>query len=270
MELERGRVRTRLRLPSLEVAMKQAMTGKVVIVTGASRGIGEAAALAFAAAGADLALVARKPEPLEAVAVKIRALGVRAITVSAHVGRMENIDPIVTSVLEEFGKIDVLVNNAGANPTMDAAIDVDERAWDAIMNLNLKGLFFLSQRVARVMRGSGGGHIINITSAGGIRPHILPAYSISKGAVIMATKVMAQEWAQYGINVNAVAPGLTQTKFSEALWDNKDRRKYLLGRVPMNRFAQPDEIAGAMLFLASDAASFITGAILPVDGGEII
>ncbi len=251
--------------------MDFSLSGKVAIITGGSRGIGEAVALCYAQAGADVAIVGRHIEDLGIVAEKIRQHGVRALSVRAHIGKMETIQPLVDRVKDELGRIDILVNNAASNPTMAAAIDVDERSWDSIMNLNLKGLYFLSQAVARVMRDQGdGGRIINVTSAGGIRPHILPIYSISKGAVIMATKVMALEWAKYGICVNAVAPGLTQTKFSQALWDDKDILKYLLERVPLDRFAQPDEIAGIMLYLASDAASFVTGTTIPIDGGETI
>jgi NAD(P)-dependent dehydrogenase (short-subunit alcohol dehydrogenase family) len=138
------------------------------------------------------------------------------------------------------------------------------------MNVNLKGLFFLSQAVARIMKEHGGGCIINVTSAGGIRPHILPVYSISKSAVVMATKVMALEWAKYNIRVNAVAPGLVKTRFSEALWNNEETLEYLMRRIPMKRFAEPEEVAGAMLYLASDAARFVTGSVLSVDGGETI
>lgn len=250
--------------------MDFSLSGKAAIVTGGSRGIGEAVALAYARAGADVAVVGRHLDDLEAVAAKIRESGVRALAVVAHIGKMESIGPLVERVKGEFGHIDILVNNAASNPTMDGAIDIDERSFDSIMNLNLKGLFFLSQAVARVMREQGGGCIINVTSAGGIRPHILPVYSISKGAVVMATKVMALEWGKYHIRVNAVAPGLTQTRFSQALWDDEDTLKYLLGRVPLDRFAQPEEIAGAMLYLASDAAGFVTGAVIPVDGGETI
>jgi dehydrogenase/reductase SDR family member 4 len=251
--------------------MDFSLSGKVAIITGGSRGIGEAVALCYAQAGADVAIVGRHIEDLDIVAEKIREHGVRALPVRAHIGKMETIQPLVDRVKDELGRIDILVNNAASNPTMAAAIDVDERSWDSIMNLNLKGLYFLSQAVARVMRDQGdGGRIINVTSAGGIRPHILPIYSISKGALVMATKVMALEWAKYGICVNAVAPGLTQTKFSQALWDDKDILKYLLERVPLDRFAQPDEIAGIMLYLASDAASFVTGTTIPIDGGETI
>ena len=151
--------------------------------------------------------------------------------------KIEEINNLVERVLEEFGKIDILVNNAAANPTMAAAIDIDERAWDSIMNLNLKGLFFLSQAVARVMKEKGGGKMINVSSTAGITPDLLPVYSISKAGVIMATKVMAQQWAQYNIRVNAIAPGLTKTRFSEALWNNPDILKRAMSRNPMARLA---------------------------------
>jgi NAD(P)-dependent dehydrogenase (short-subunit alcohol dehydrogenase family) len=153
---------------------------------------------------------------------------------------------------------------------MAPAIEIEERAWDVTMNVNLKGVFFLSQAVARIMIEQGGGCIINVVSAGGIRPHILPIYSISKSAVIMTTKVMALEWAKYGIRVNAVAPGLVKTRFSEALWSNKETLDHLLSRVPMRRFGELNEIMGTMLYLASDTSSFVTGTVVNVDGGETI
>ncbi|MFA5316604.1 MAG: glucose 1-dehydrogenase [Dehalococcoidales bacterium] len=250
--------------------MDFSLEGKIALVTGASRGIGEATAISFARAGADVAITSRNLDELNKVADKIRDIGRRSLAVTAHIGRMTDINEMVSRVKEEFGRIDILVNNAAANPTMDNAIDVTERAWDTIMNLNLKGLFFLSQAVARVMKQHGGGRIINVASAGGIRPHILPVYSISKAGVIMATKIMALEWAQYGINSNVIAPGLTKTRFSQALWGDEEVLDYLMQRVPLKRFAEPDEIVGAMLFLASDAGNFVNGAVISVDGGETI
>ena len=250
--------------------MDFSLKGKVALITGGSRGIGEATALEFARGGADIAIASRKLPGLEKTADEIRALGRKALAVSAHMGRTEDINNLVTKVREEFGRIDILVNNAGTNPTMAPALEVDERAWDAIMNVNLKGVFFLSQAVAKIMTEQGGGCIINVVSAGGIRPHILPLYSISKAAVVMATKVMALEWAKYGIRVNAIAPGLVKTRFSEALWSDKQILDYLLSRVPMQRFAEPEEIVGTMLYLASDASRFMTGATVSVDGGETI
>ncbi len=246
------------------------LKGKVALITGASRGIGQAAAIALAGAGVDVALASRKAPDLEKVAEEIRKMGQKALVVAAHVGKMEEISNLVSKVKEEFGRIDILVNNAGTNPTMDSALDVQERAWDAIMNLNLKGLFFLSQAVARVMKEKGGGKIINVASIAGISPDILPVYSISKAGVIMATKVMAQQWAQYGIRVNAVAPGLTKTRFSEALWNNPDILKMAMSHTPMARVAEPEEMAGAILYLASEASSYVTGQVLAIDGGATI
>ncbi len=190
------------------------LSGKVALVTGGSRGIGKAIAVGLARFGADVAVTSRKLPDLEEVAKEIQKLGRKSMAVATHVGRTEEINSLIPKVVDAFGRIDILVNNAGTNPTMAQAIDIEERAWDAIMNLNLKGLFFLSQAVARVMREHGGGKIINIASVAGITPDILPVYSISKAGVIMATKVMAQQWAQYNIRVNAIAPGLTKTRFS--------------------------------------------------------
>lgn len=246
------------------------LKGQVALVTGASRGIGKAIAVGLAKAGADVALASRKLPDLEAVAQEIRQLGRKALAVAAHVGRMEEIKSLVDRVKGEFGRIDILVNNAATNPTMDQAIDIEERAWDAIMNLNLKGLFFLSQAVARVMREHGGGRIINIASTAGISPDILPVYSISKAGVIMATKVMAQQWAQYNIRVNCIAPGLTKTRFSEALWGNPDILQGAIMLTPMKRIAEPDEMVGAAIYFASDASSYVTGQVLAIDGGATI
>ena len=246
------------------------ISGKVALVTGGSRGIGKAIAVGLAKFGADVAIVSRKLPDLEEVATEIKELGRRSIAVSAHVGRVEEISSLVPKIKDELGRIDILVNNAGTNPTMDQAIDIEERAWDSIMNLNLKGLFFLSQAVARMMKEQGGGKIINVASVAGITPDILPVYSISKAGVIMATKVMAQQWAQYNIRVNAIAPGLTKTRFSQALWNNPDIVQGVITRTPLRRVAEPDEMVGAAIFLASNASSYVTGHVLVVDGGSVI
>ena len=250
--------------------MDFSLKGKVALVTGASRGIGEATVIGIAQAGADLAIVSRKLPDLEKVAEEAKKLGRKCLPVQAHLGKLEEINQLVKRVLEEFGKIDILVNNAATNPTMAQAIDVDERAWDSIMNLNLKGLFFLSQAVAKVMREKGGGNIINVSSAAGTTPDILPLYSISKAGVNMATKVMAQQWAQYNIRVNAIAPGLTKTRFSEALWKNPDILKMAMFKTPLRRPADPEEMVGAIIYLASDASSYVTGQIIGIDGGITI
>ena len=246
------------------------LSGKVALVTGGSRGIGKAIAVGLAKFGADVAVTSRKLPDLEEVAAEIKGLGRRSMAVATHVGRMDEIKNLVPKVKDELGRIDILVNNAGTNPTMDPAINIEERAWDSIMNLNLKGLFFLSQAVARLMKEQGGGKIINVASVAGITPDILPVYSISKAGVIMATKVMAQQWAQYNIRVNAIAPGLVKTRFSEALWSNPDIAQAVMTRTPLRRVAEPDEMVGAVIFLASDAASYVTGHVLVVDGGSAI
>jgi dehydrogenase/reductase SDR family member 4 len=246
------------------------LSGKVALVTGGSRGIGRALAVGLAKAGADVAVSSRKLPDLEEVAAEIVRLGRRSMAVATHVGRTEEVRNLVTNVKDEFGRIDILVNNAATNPTMDQAMDVEERAWDSIMNLNLKGLFFLSQAVARLMREQGRGNIINVASVAGITPDILPVYSISKAGVIMATKVMAQQWAQYNIRVNAIAPGLTKTKFSQALWENPDILQGAMMLTPLRRVAEPEEMVGAAVFLASEASSYVTGHVLVVDGGVTI
>jgi NAD(P)-dependent dehydrogenase (short-subunit alcohol dehydrogenase family) len=250
--------------------MDFSLKGKFALITGASRGIGQAVAIGLAQAGADIAIASRKLPDLEKVAEQVRKTGRKCLPVAAHVARVEEINNLVGQVMAEYGKIDILVNNAATNPTMASAMDVDERAWDSIMNLNLRGLFFLSQAVARLMKEKGGGKIINISSIAGISPDLLPVYSISKAGVIMATKVMAQQWAQYNIRVNAVAPGLTKTRFSEALWKNPDILKLAMGKTPMARVADPEEMVGAVIYLASDASSYVTGQVIAIDGGTTI
>ena len=246
------------------------LKGNVALITGARRGIGQSIAIEFARAGADVVVASRKLPDLEKVAEEIRKTGRKCLPVAAHMARMEEINNLVGRVKGEFGRIDILVNNAATNPTLASAMDVDERAWDSIMSLNLKGLFFLSQAVARLMKEKGGGKIINISSIAGITPDLLPVYSISKAAVIMATKVMAQQWAQYKIRVNAIAPGLTKTRFSEALWSNPDILKMAMSKTPLARVADPEEMAGAAIYLASDASSYVTGQVIAIDGGTTI
>ena len=250
--------------------MDFSLEGKVALVTGGSRGIGRSSALGLAQAGADVVVASRKLPDLEKVAEEIRRLGRRSLAVAAHIARMEQINNLVSKVKGEFEKIDILVNNAATNPVMDPALDIEERAWDTVMNLNLKGLFFLSQAVAKVMKEQGGGKIINVTSVEGITPGILPIYSISKAGVIMATKVMAREWSKYNIRVNAIAPGLTKTRFSEALWNNSEILQDAIGKTPMGRIAQPEEMVGAVIYLASDISSYVTGQVIAVDGGLTI
>ena len=250
--------------------MEFSLKNKVALITGASRGIGQAAAIGMAQAGADLAIASRKLPDLEKAAAEIQKTGRKCIPIATHAGKIEEINSLVKRVVEEFGRIDILVNNAATNPTMASALDIDDRAWDAIMNLNLKGLFFLSQAVGRVMREHGGGVIINVSSAAGVTPDILPIYSVSKAGVNMVTKVIAQQWAVFGIRANTLSPGNTKTQFSEALWGNPDIYKYIMDRTPLKRIGLPEDMAQAAVFLASDKASFINGQNLLVDGGFTI
>jgi len=253
------------------------LEGKVALVTGSSRGIGRATALGFAQAGADVVVASRKLEDLEKVASEIRRVGRKALPVAAHVGRMEDIRRLVETAKAEFGRIDILVNNAGTSPAMATVLDAEERLWDAVMNLNLKGLYFLSQAAGRVMKEHGGGKIINVSSMDGYRPeYMVGPYSIAKAAVVMATKSMALELAPYNIRVNAIAPGPVSTRILDSHWfhlpekEAKAQKGEFAKTVPLQHIAEPDEIVGAMIYLASDASSFTTGATIIIDGGCLL
>jgi NAD(P)-dependent dehydrogenase (short-subunit alcohol dehydrogenase family) len=247
------------------------LNGKVALITGGSRGIGKATALGFARAGADVAIASRKLPDLEQVADEIRGLGRKALPVAVHVARLEEIKSLVQTVNKEFGRIDILVNNAGTSPALSPMLDLEERLWDSIMNLNLKGVIFLSQAVARIMKEHDGGTIINVASIAGFRhePNI-GVYSISKSAIVMATKIMGEEWAKYNIRVNAIAPGHIHTRLGDSIFEAvPEYKKEFLDRVPMRRIGDPDEIVGAMIYLASDASSYVTGTTIVVDGGTL-
>jgi len=248
------------------------LEGKIALVTGGSRGIGRAAAIGLAKAGADVAVASRSLPDLEEVADEVRGLGRKSLAVSAHIGRVEQIKTLVEQVVNEFGKIDILVNDAATSPVYTSAVDFDERAWDAIMNLNLKGLFFLSQAVARVMKEHGGGRIINVASVDGFKPEVnMGTYAISKAGVIMVTKVMAVELAQYNIRVNTIAPGNVHTRLGDSRFEVvPGYEETLKKKTPQGRIAEPEEIVGAMIYLASDASSYVTGQTLVVDGGFLL
>ncbi len=252
------------------------LEGKVAMVTGGSRGIGEATAITLAKAGADVAVTSRKLPELERVAGEIRKLGRRAIALEAHLGRVDQLGPLVERVTAELGGLDILVNNAGTN-FFAPAIDMEEKAWDAVFNLDLKGLFFLSQAAARVMRERGGGRIVNVSSISGIRVQVPTShYSIAKAGVIMATKAMALEWSPFGIRVNCIAPGAIDTKLYDAIFNLMPEdaaaaaKKEATRRIPLGRVGKPQEIADAVLYFASDASSYTTGQTFAVDGGALL
>ena len=247
------------------------LTDRVAVVTGGSRGIGEAIALALSEFGAKVVLSSRKIEGLNAVKEKIEAQGGQAHCIPAHMGDLDSLQAVVDGTLEAFGTIDILINNAATNPIFGPVTEAEEAAWDKIMDVNLKGIFFLTKSAGKVMLEKGKGAIVNISTEAAVRPALLlSVYSISKAGVDMATKTFAQEWGSQGIRVNGIAPGLVQTKFSQALWANKGILQQALSRVPLGRMAQPTEIAGLAVFLVSDAASFITGQTVLVDGGSML
>ena len=251
--------------------MIRELDGKVAIITGASRGIGRSIALAFAESGARIVLTSRnKHGELDEVANEVRGITESVLSVPAHLGKSEDIERLVAGAKREFGRIDILVNNAASNPAIAPLIETEERTWDHVMNVNLKGCFLLSQRVARVMVDQREGCIINIASVDGIRlePGFVP-YSISKAGLIMLSQGLAKELGQYGIRVIAVAPGLIRTKYSEAIWGDEQIRREREKKTCLGRIGTPDEIANTVLFLASNKASYITGTTIVVDGGKL-
>lgn len=247
------------------------LSGKVAIVTGASRGIGEAVALTFARFGARLVLASRKLEALETVKHKIDAEGGEAICIPAHVGKREALTGLIEKTVEEFGKIDVLVNNAGIVPATGQPEDADEELWNKTMDVNLKGSFFLANAAAEVMRENGSGSIINVSTYATRRPTPgLGVYIMSKAAVDMMTKVLAQAWTGAGIRVNGIAPGLIRTSITKTLWENEGSREAIESKIPSGRIGEPDDITGAAVFLASDASRYVSGETILVDGGLAI
>lgn len=242
---------------------------KVVLVTGAGSGIGRAIALAVAEVGADVAVceVPQKVGALDEVCETIEDLGQRALQLALQLPDMESIDAAVSWVVDTYGRVDILVNNAGVNIPRDA-LEVTEADWDAVLDVNLKGLFFMSQRVARSMIEAGGGKIVNIASQNGVVGYYKrAAYCSSKAGVVNLTRVLAVEWAPYRITVNAVGPTFILTPLTQSTFDNAELREDLLSRIPLGRVGQPEDVVGAVVFLASPAADLITGHTLLVDGG---
>ncbi len=245
------------------------LTDKIALITGASRGIGEAIAMNLAAHGAECILVSRKIEGLEAVKRKILDAGGKAEAVPCHLGDLSQIEALSRHVANTYGRLDILVNNAAANPYLGLMTGASPASFDKTVEVNLKGPFFLIQQTVHLMEEKGGS-IINVSSVGGISPAMfLGLYGITKAGVIAMTKAYAKELAPKKIRVNALLPGLTETRFSAALIENEEIYKNALQRIPMKRHAQPDEMAGAVLYLASEAASYTTGSIIICDGGAL-
>lgn len=243
--------------------------GKVALITGGSRGIGRASALALADAGANVVVSSRKIADLEPVAEEIKARGVKSMAIAAHNAKMEDSRMLIERVHKEFGRIDILLNNAGTNPYYGPLMNQDEKTYDITMNVNLKGIFFLSQLTAKIMKEQGGGSIINTSSIGGLRAGDIGTYSVSKAAVIMLTQVMAKEWGQFNIRVNTIAPGIIKTRLSEALWKDPAVNERAISQIALMRLGEPEEVAGAVVFLASAAGRYITGTTIVIDGGRL-
>lgn len=246
------------------------LTGKVALITGASRGIGFAIAEAFASAGAKVVLSSRKQDALDEAAAKIHVNGGDAFPFAAHTGNPDSVDALVNASLENFGGIDILVNNAATNPHFGPLISAEESHWDKILDVNLKGYFRTIKACTDGMRQRGGGKIINVASIAGLQyQQGMGIYSVSKAGVLMMTQTLAVELAADNIQVNAIAPGFVQTQFSQVLWQTPEIHQKITNAIPQGRIGQPAELTGMALYLASAASDFTTGAIMVVDGGQM-
>jgi 2-deoxy-D-gluconate 3-dehydrogenase len=246
---------------------KMKLDGKVGIVTGASRGLGKSMAIGLAEAGANIAIVSRGMPDLMEVAKEIENLGKKVLPISTDVSNLKQANEMVEKVMAEFGRIDILANNAGTTIRMKVE-DFTEEAWDQVMAVNLKGAFFCAQAVGKVMIKQMSGKIINtaslLSAIGG--PNAI-AYAATKGGIAQVTKCMAIEWAKYNINVNAIAPGYFRTPLTKPLQEDPVRSAQILSRIPMQRWGDPDDLKGIVVFLASEASNYVTGQVIFVDGG---
>ena len=244
------------------------LSGRVAIVTGASRGLGSAIAQGLAEQGAWVVLSSRKQVDLDREAVQINSrFPDRALPVAAHAGREEDLKSLVETTMSRHGRIDILVNNAGTNPYFGPLVEADTAVWDKTFEVNLRGYFLLTKLAVNAWMGEHGGAVVNIASTGGLRPSVgLGVYDVTKAGVVMLTRQLARELGGK-VRVNCIAPGLFKTRFAEALWGNQEIYNRVVANHPMGRIGQPEEIAGAACFLVSDAASYVNGAVLVIDGG---
>ncbi len=256
-------------MSKLGILEKLNFSSKVVLVTGGSRGIGEAIARGFAELGAEVIITARNFEPLKAVADDIVANGGKAYPVACHSAKSEDVNKLFEDIKSRYGKLDVLVNNSATNPYFGPILEATEAVFDKTFEVNCKGYFLISQQAGKMMVTQGKGCIINIASIEGLHPSpFMGIYSMTKSAVIMLTKVLAKELGPAGVRVNAVCPGLTETRFASVLVNTPEIRERYVQSTPLGRHAQPSEMVGAVLYLASDLASYTNGAIIVCDGGK--
>lgn len=246
------------------------LSGQVALVTGASRGIGESVARTLAHQGAHVIVSSRKIDGCEAVAASIRAAGGSAEAFACHIGEMDQIDALWEHIHKTHGKLNILVNNAATNPYFGPVEDTDLKVFQKTVDVNIRGYFFMCAAGAKLMKQQGGGAIVNVASVNGVNPgHYQGIYSITKAAVISMTRSFAMELGEGGIRVNALLPGLTDTKFASALTTNDKIKQQALAHIPMRRIAEPDEMAGTVLYLVSGASSYTTGACINADGGYL-
>ena len=244
------------------------LTGKIALVTGASRGIGEAIARLLAEQGAHVIVSSRKLDGCQAVADQITADGGSAEALACHVGSMEQIEEAFSFIKNQFGKLDILVNNAATNPYFGHILDTDLGAYSKTVDVNIRGYFFMSVEAGKLMRDNGGGAIVNTASINAIQPGPMQGiYSITKAAVVNMTKAFAKECGGLGIRVNALLPGFTKTQFAGALFSNDSIYQSAIEKIPMKRHAEPSEMAGTVLYLVSDASTYTNGECIVVDGG---
>lgn len=247
------------------------LSGKIALVTGASRGIGEEIAKLLAEQGAYVIVSSRKIEDCKTVAEEIIALGGQAEAFACHVGKMEDISSIFEHIRNKHGRLDILVNNAAANPYFGHVLDTDLAAYNKTVEVNIRGYFFMSIEAGKLMKSQGGGAIVNTASVNGLQPGDKQGiYSITKAAVINMTKTFAKECGPFGIRVNALVPGFTKTKFASALFSDPELYEKLMAEIPLRRHAEPREMAGTVLYLVSDASSYTNGECIVVDGGLTI
>ena len=244
------------------------LTGKIALVTGASRGIGESIAKLLAEQGAHVIVSSRKLDDCQLVADAIISDGGSAEAVACHVGNMDDISNCFAHIKQAHGKLDILINNAATNPYFGDILDTDLGAYTKTVDVNIRGYFFMCIEGGKLMRDNGGGSIVNTASINALKPGPMQGiYSISKAAVVNMTQAFAKECGRHNIRVNALLPGLTKTKFAGALFSNEEMYKNAIKTIPLNRHAVPDEMAGTVLYLASDASSYTTGECIVVDGG---